>query len=115
MQSEHWGVRIDHILTSIERIQEYTEGITFAEFKDYDLAVDAVIWRFQVIALASGHIPDDVIAQLDGVPWTTFRSFPIGLPSSCIDDDRLSDIWNAAKFELPALVPRLTAIRADAP
>ncbi len=43
MCSEHWGVRIDHTLTSIERIQEYTEGMTFAEFKEYDLAVDAVI------------------------------------------------------------------------
>ncbi len=92
MRSEPWGVRIDHILESIERIQEYTEGLTFAEFKKYDLAVDAVIWRFQVIALASGHVPDDVIARLDGVPWTTFRSFPIGLPSLRDDDDFLSGI-----------------------
>ena len=110
MQQQRWTVRVDHILAAIDKIQRYTAGMTFVEFASHQLAVDAVVRNFEVIALASGGIPNDVIVRHRDIPWSTLRSFPIGAPIRP-SDGRLEAIWNEIHNELPALIPRLTAIR----
>ncbi|HPD47170.1 MAG TPA: DUF86 domain-containing protein [Anaerohalosphaeraceae bacterium] len=46
-------VYLGHILESIEAIERYTKGMTFEEFSNNDMVVDAVVRRLQVIGQAA--------------------------------------------------------------
>ena len=59
----------DDILTSIERIFEYTQMIDFNLFKRDYKTVDAVIRNFEIIGEAAKNIPDDIKEQYPDVPW----------------------------------------------
>lgn len=46
---------LQDIVDSIEKIQRYTESLTFAEFELNDMVIDAVVRNFEVIGEAAGH------------------------------------------------------------
>ena len=54
--SRPWFFRIKDILDAIGRIQEYTKGMTFAEFDKNRLVLDAVIRNFENLDLDSFSI-----------------------------------------------------------
>ena len=64
----------DDILTSIERILEYTQGLDFIGFKRDYKTVDAVIRNFEVIGEAVKNIPDSVKEHYPDVPWDEMYS-----------------------------------------
>lgn len=51
---------IDHILESIERIEEYLEGLSKEGFLNSKKTQDAVIKRLEVIGEAVKNIPEEV-------------------------------------------------------
>ena len=59
----------DDILTSIERIFEYTQGLDFAGFKRDYKTVDAVIRNFEILGEAAKNIPDSIKERYPDVPW----------------------------------------------
>jgi len=59
----------DDIITSIERIFEYTQGLDFSGFKRDYKTVDAVIRNFEIIGEAAKNIPDGIKEQYPDVPW----------------------------------------------
>ena len=60
---------LEDILTSINRISEYTEGFSFDDFiKDFK-TVDAVIRNFEIIGEAAKSLPEDIKEKYHDVPW----------------------------------------------
>lgn len=51
-----WKMRVEDILACIEKIDTYTAGITFEQFKADDKTVDAVIRNFEIIGEAAGQV-----------------------------------------------------------
>ncbi len=60
---------IEDILTSINRISEYTEGFSFDDFKKDFKTVDAVIRNFEIIGEAAKSLPEDIKEKYLDVPW----------------------------------------------
>lgn len=61
---------LDDILLSINRISEYTEGYTFAEFKKDYKTVDAVIRNFEIIGEAAKNLSIEIKEEYPNVPWS---------------------------------------------
>jgi uncharacterized protein with HEPN domain len=60
---------LEDIVLSMQRVQEYINGLDFQHFKwDYK-TVDAVIRNFEVIGEASKNIPKIIKDQYTSVPW----------------------------------------------
>lgn len=52
-------VLLKDIIESGEKINKYTAGLTFEEFKANDLIADAVIRNFEIIGEAANRLPDE--------------------------------------------------------
>jgi len=57
------------ILEAASRIQRYTKGLTYAEFSQNKLVVDATIRNFLVIGEAVKQLPEGIRGQEPQIPW----------------------------------------------
>ena len=73
MSSDHWKFRIQDILSSIEAIFEYSQGLDFGGFVPDRKTVDAVIRNLIVIGEAAARIPEIVIQDHSEIPWADMR------------------------------------------
>ena len=60
---------LEDMLTSMLRIEEYTEGMDFKEFKMNYLVVDAVVRNFEIIGEASKNVPIEIKNKYPKIPW----------------------------------------------
>ena len=94
-----WKMRIEDILGCIEKIQAYTQSVTYEEFRADNKTVDAVIRNLEVIGEAAGHIPLEVQEKYPELAWLEMRGmrnimaheyFGVSLPI----------VWHTIKPEL---------------
>ncbi|VVB61117.1 Uncharacterised protein [uncultured archaeon] len=62
-------VFLTDIITCIEKIEAYTEGMSKDEFIEDDEAQDAVIRRVEIIGEAAKNIPDNFKKAHPDAPW----------------------------------------------
>lgn len=68
-ENRTYKIYIEDILTSIERIQEYVDGLSFDDFILEYKTIDAVIRNFEIIGEASKSIPETIKQINDKIPW----------------------------------------------
>ncbi|MBC7908417.1 MAG: DUF86 domain-containing protein [Rhodospirillaceae bacterium] len=100
---------LTHIVESIERITEYTQGGEQA-FLTTRMIQDAVIRNFEIIGEASGRISPETMAQAD-VPWAQMKSFRNFLIHQYTGVDAKT-VWKVIHSDLPALASRIAALLA---
>ncbi|MFZ4545504.1 MAG: DUF86 domain-containing protein [Saprospiraceae bacterium] len=61
---------LDDLLLAMNRIAEYIESLSFADFETDYKTVDAVIRNFEIIGEASKNLPEELKAKYPTVPWT---------------------------------------------
>jgi len=62
-------VYISNILDAIDRILEYTNGLTWKQFKENNMAQDAVIRNFEIIGEATKNISSKLRKRTDQILW----------------------------------------------
>ena len=68
-----WKLCVNDILACIEKIQRYTAGMTFDQFRDDQMTVDAVIRNFEIIGEAAGYIPETIQEKHPELVWLEMR------------------------------------------
>lgn len=56
-------VYIDDIIEAAVRILEYTRGLSFEQFKNNQMVIDAVNRNLEIIGEVSRHVADDLQSQ----------------------------------------------------
>ena len=102
-------LRLTDILTSIERILTYTEGMSEAEFCKDQLRIDGVIRNFEIIGEAAANVSEDIQTKYPEVPWYRMKNMRNFLAHVYFGVE-LSVVWKAIHDRLPPLVPQLRAI-----
>jgi len=67
--AKDYKILITHILDCIEKIQDYTKGITKKEFLKSTQIQDAVMRRIEIIGEAVKNIPEEIKARYPDIPW----------------------------------------------
>ncbi len=91
---------LDHILQSIQLIEDYTNDITKEDFLTSDFIQDAVIRRIKIIGEAVKNLPQDFKDKYPEIPWAIIANAGNTLESEEYD---LEPVWETVKTEVPAL------------
>lgn len=94
------NIFLDHILQSIELIEDYTNDITKEEFLNTDFIQEAVIRRIKVISESIKNMPHDFKDKYPEIPWETIVNVRNILENGDCD---LETVWETVKNEIPVL------------
>ncbi|WP_162343031.1 HepT-like ribonuclease domain-containing protein [Cyclobacterium salsum] len=68
-RNRNYQMYLEDIITSMDRIAEYIDGLSFNEFKKDYKTVDAVIRNFEVMGEAAKNLPIEIRSKYEDVPW----------------------------------------------
>jgi uncharacterized protein with HEPN domain len=97
------------ILESINKIENYVEGITYEQFIRDDKTKDAVVRNLEIIGEAVNQIPKNIREKFSDVPWSQI----IGLRNRMIHGYFVVDyriVWEIVKEDIPSLKRKIELI-----
>ena len=109
MSPREWNLRAEDILQAIERIAQYTAGMTWETFSADWKTIDAVIRNIEVIGEAARHVPEEMVARYPHIPWDEMR----GMRNILIHEYFLVSVptlWRTVTQNLPPLTLQLQRI-----
>ncbi len=89
-----------HILEAIDKIQQYLGEMSFEEFADSDMIVDAVVRELEIIGEASRNLSDDFRKQHLNVPLRDATDMRNILIHEYFDVNK-KVVWDTCKNNLP--------------
>ena len=101
---------LDDMLESAQKIASYTSGMSFEQFIENDLVVDAVIRNFEIIGEAASRMPESFKENHPHIPWARLKGFRNRLVHEYFGID-FGIVWDIIEFELPDLIQQMEAIR----
>lgn len=100
--SRHYRLYLNDIYTSIERIEQYVQGLDCTQFTETNIVIDAVMRNFTIIGEAAKNIPDEIRTKYPDVPWRAIGSFREVLTHEYFRAD-LEEVWLIVQDRLPIL------------
>jgi uncharacterized protein with HEPN domain len=107
--SREWRLRIEDILESISRIEQYTFRHSADSFDDDQLVIDAVVRNLEIIGEAATHIPAEVRQQHPEIPWNEMKGMRNLLAHEYFGVST-AIVWATTQDNLPPLKPLLEKI-----
>lgn len=101
-----WRLRVEDILESIGKIQDYTSGMGFEAFAWDDRTADAVLRNLGVIGEAANHVPGSVRRRHPDLPWEAMRAMRNFVIHEYFGVSK-EILWKTVLDDLPPLVPAL--------
>ncbi len=100
---------LEDILDSINKILKYIENLTFEDFENNEMVIDAVIRNLEILGEASKILPDNIKEKYSYIPWRkiiTTRNKVIHEYGTV----NLETVWEIANDELPLLKEQISMI-----
>lgn len=102
-------VYVGHILDAILAIESYVRGMTFDEFKNNDMTLDAVVRRFEIMGEAARQLPTEFKKNCPGIPWRDIADMRNLLIHEYFGVDP-NEVWQTIKNDLPDLSDKLKSM-----
>lgn len=97
---------LQDILDSIRKIEEYTKGLTFAEFCKNNEKIDAVVRNFEIIGEAARNIPQEFKDKYPDLPVQKMVSMRNKILHEYFGVDE-EIIWKTIQDDFPELKGQL--------
>jgi len=95
-------VYLNDILESIEKIENYLNGLTAMSFENNSAMQDAVMRRLEIIGEAVKHLPEEMKNIYPNILWKDIA----GMRDVLIHEYagvQIERVWRTAKDDLPSL------------
>lgn len=106
MKRKRCIIIIEDIITSMEKIERYINGLDIRQFSRNELIFDAVIRNLEIIGEASRNIPENIREKYIDIPWKRM----IGLRNIVIHEYFGIDagiIWKIISSNIPETKPKI--------
>jgi uncharacterized protein with HEPN domain len=100
---------LEDMYESMLRIHEYTEDVSFAEFRENNLVVDAVLRNLEIIGEASKNVPVSIKQKYPQLPWKEMYGLRNFVAHEYFGID-FENIWKIITDELPQNTKDLDSI-----
>jgi uncharacterized protein with HEPN domain len=100
---------LNDISEAAENIRVYVGELTFAEFKNDRMRVDAVVRNFEVIGEAVKNLSEDLKSQFPATDWKAVAGFRDTLIHGYFGVD-LEILWDIIVHKIPVLQKEIAAI-----
>ncbi len=100
------------ILSAMDSIEAFVEGMSFEEFRTDDKTASAVIRKFEIIGEAKKNIPDEIRQQYPTLPWKEMAGMRDRLIHFYFGVD-YKLVWTTIKERLPQVKPDIQCIHKD--
>ena len=100
---------LEDILEAINKIERYTDKLSFNDFKNNELIVDGVVRNLEIIGEAVKKVPDEIRMKYSDIEWSKIA----GIRDILIHAYFIVDIeilWDVVKNKLPALKSEISHI-----
>jgi len=94
------SIYIEHILSSINSIQEYISGLSLETFLEDRKTQDAVVRQFEIIGEATKRISLDFRDNHPDIPWSRMAGMRNVLIHDYIDVN-FEIVWKTANEDIP--------------
>ena len=101
---------LEHIVEAADRINEYTEEISFEDFVKDDMRYYATIHLIEQIGEASGKLEEEFKTTHNSIPWQQIKAMRNRLTHEYWMTD-LEQVWKTATEEVPELKSKIEVIR----
>ena len=107
-----YKVYVEDILESIEKVQEYTRGLTLPEFVQDRLVFDATLRNLAIIGEAARSIPELIKKKHPEIEWRKIVEFRNIVIHEYFEMDH-EIIWDVIQNKLPTLKLQIEKIHAS--
>jgi len=105
---------IDDIYSAIAKIERYTKGISYKDFSENEMIVDAVVRNFEIIGEAANKIPKDIRDQNAFVEWKEMIGFRNILIHDYFGVD-VESLWDTINKNIPPLKKSIRKLKKNLP
>lgn len=109
MSERNSDLYIEDIRDSIEKIEMFTSGMSFDQFKNDAKTIDAVVRNIEIIGEAATHMPQEMKIKYPTIPWTLI----IGARNKAIHEYFGIDVaivWQTVQEDIPLLKQAIQTI-----
>ncbi len=103
---------LNHILDTIEQIEEFLHGINYQQFLEDDLRIQATARGIEIIGEAVKNLNPEIRKKYTHVPWRAIAGMRDMLIHEYFQVD-FSALWKTAKYDLPRLKKQITTVLLD--
>lgn len=109
--SRDYLLYLEDIALALDRIDRYTQGLTFDTFSADEMRVDAVVRNLETLGEAVKHLPDDIRALAPETPWAQIAGLRDVLTHAYFSVN-LTLIWDIVSHDAPDLRPVVSQLIA---
>lgn len=107
-------VRLQHILEAVNDINDYVKGVTFEEFSENSMMLNASVRQLEIIGEASNRLSEHIHSANTNIPWRTIIGFRNVIVHEYFGlDDKI--VWAVIQNEIPSLIEKVEAIIQSIP
>ena len=113
MPPREWDLRIEDMLECIEKIQSYTDGMSYEAFRSSGITMDAVLRNIEIIGEAGSHVPQAIAENAPEIPWDDIRGMRNVLAHEYFGANP-EIVWRTVKEAIPPIIEPLKRLLASA-
>ena len=109
MSKQDTKLLVEDIVESADKILIYTKDLSFDQFSNDSLTIDAVIRNFEIIGEAANRLPKDFKDKYSSIEWYRIMGFRNRIIHDYFGID-YSIVWQIKESFLPVLITLLKQI-----
>ncbi len=101
---------LDHIINSINLLEEYIQDLKYQDFVNNYEKQDAVIRRLEIMGEAIRNIPEEFLDNYPEIPWRDIVDFRNVLIHEYFDVN-IERVWETIQKDIPEFKTKIEKIR----
>lgn len=112
MSEREWRFYLDDMISFVEKVLAYSNGLDQDGFVGSGLTYDATLRNLELLGEAATHIPAQIRDANTAIPWRQLIATRNRLIHGYLGVDN-DTVWSIIRDDIPVLLPQLQKLKAQ--